>query len=290
MLRVYRSFRSPRHRAAVEPPLCSRRSRTQCGMAAVRPSSTTIAAAHLRNADAACSGTEGGGREAAGAPTPIRPTALVDPAAMAWSVNQTLPSEPVPIPPGRLPALSPLLYIAIACVAGSIFPIDSSRPCRRTRCCHRGLREPAQCGARVQADAELADRMRDGINPPDRLRATASMNQRAPSGPTMIEAPGLLPGLRPLLNSAIACVRRVDHPDRRSSALVGKPEIAVRPCNEPLLQVAARIEADGELADLMRNRIDHSDRLGRAAVGEPDVAVRAGRDPERHAVRAQPGS
>ena len=33
-----------------------------------------------------------------------------------------------------------------------------------------------------------------------------SMNQRAPSGPTMIEAPGALPGLRPALNSLIACV------------------------------------------------------------------------------------
>ena len=33
-----------------------------------------------------------------------------------------------------------------------------------------------------------------------------SMNHRAPSGPTTIEAPGRLPGFRPLLNSLIACV------------------------------------------------------------------------------------
>ena len=87
-------------------------------------------------------------------------------------MNQTLPSEPVPIPPGRLPGLRPPLYKVIACVAGSIFPIDFRRalvaePDVAVGAC----REPAQCGARAQADAELADRMRDRIDPPDRLRA-----------------------------------------------------------------------------------------------------------------------
>ena len=62
--------------------------------------------------------------EAAGAPTPIRPIALIAP----WSVNQTLPSEPVPIPPGRLPALRPLLNSVIAWVVGLIFPIAGVAP------------------------------------------------------------------------------------------------------------------------------------------------------------------
>jgi hypothetical protein len=60
--------------------------------------------------------------EAAGAPTTIRPIAgLVGLVALGpWSVNQTLPSEPDQIPPGRLPAFRPALYWVIACVVGFI--------------------------------------------------------------------------------------------------------------------------------------------------------------------------
>jgi hypothetical protein len=39
---------------------------------------------------------------------------------VAWSVNQTLPSEPDQIPPGALPAFRPLVNVVIACVVGFI--------------------------------------------------------------------------------------------------------------------------------------------------------------------------
>ena len=49
--------------------------------------------------------TDGGVTTAARAAAPIRPIALIAP----WSVNQTLPSAPDQIPPGRLPAFRPLV-------------------------------------------------------------------------------------------------------------------------------------------------------------------------------------
>ena len=68
--------------------------------------------------------TDGGVTDAAGAPVTARPIALIAP----WSVNQTLPSEPVQIPPGRLPAFKPAVYCVITCVVGLIVPIDGVVP------------------------------------------------------------------------------------------------------------------------------------------------------------------
>jgi hypothetical protein len=124
-----------------------------------------------------------------------------------------------------------------------------------------------------------------------------SVNQRLPSVPTVIAAPGMLPGFRPALNSVIwpvvglmlgdRPVRR-DPPDRPGGAVVGEPDVAVRSGRDPERE-AARVEAGAELGD-RPVRPDPSDRLHGAVVAEPHVAVGPHRDRLVRGARVQAGA
>jgi hypothetical protein len=93
--------------------------------------------------------------DAAGAPVPIWPIALMVP----WSVNQMLPSGPAAIPPGLLPAFRPVLNSVIAWVVGLICPDRRVVPLSVNQRLPSGpSRDPARVATRVQADAELGDR------------------------------------------------------------------------------------------------------------------------------------
>src|SRR4051794_38998683 len=117
-----------------------------------------------------------------------------------------LPSEPMFIPLGPLPATRPVEYLAMACVVGSnvaiagavrLLSANQIFPSGPTASLPRLV--PAPVGNSVIARVV-------GSIVPIACVAPLSMNQRLPSVPTAIDGPGRLPAFRPALNSVIAWV------------------------------------------------------------------------------------
>src|SRR5262249_27748401 len=122
-----------------------------------------------------------------------------------WSVNQRLPSEPVLIPLGPLPAAKPLEYLVIACVTGSNVAIAATAPLSANQISPSGpTASLPRLVPRPVGDSRIACFV--GSIVPIACVAPLSMNQRLPSVPTAIAGPGRAPAFRPALNSVIACV------------------------------------------------------------------------------------
>ena len=134
--------------------------------------------------------------------------------------------------------------MTIACVVGSIIPIDGVVPLSPNQMLPSGPdREPAEGGARIEARPELDDRLRERVDAADGRGRAAVHEPQAAVRADDDRGTGLAAHIEARAELADRVRARVDPPDCRRGALVGEPEIAVRAGHEPLLQVAARIQA-----------------------------------------------
>src|SRR5436309_7074233 len=146
--------------------------------------------------------TAGGVTDAAGASVPKRPTPRMTP----WSLNQTLPSEPIAIPLGWAPALKDVEVNSVITPAGVMRPIAGTAPLSANQTFPSGptARRPREIvGLSPAVNMVIVPAV---VARPIPGCVVPTTNQRFPSGPTAIDAPGPFPAGRALLNSVTACV------------------------------------------------------------------------------------